>query len=161
MVQLLLSIDHHELTLSNIFHASRTISVAHTYICIFNHSPASRTISVARGYLFIFYLTFSCVTDNLRRTQVYNHKSNIFLKKHINDLTIITIVGYHNLIRGVYRGGGYGGSAPPWKSEGFDFQGVFSPQLGLSPPGPVKKWPISTAPLFPLLSEHPPSPGPL
>ena len=98
MVQLLVSIDHHELTLSNIVHASRTISVAPTYICIFNPSPASRTISVARGYLFIFYLTFSCVTDNLRRTQVYNHKSNIFLKKHINDLTIITIVGYHNLI---------------------------------------------------------------
>ena len=51
----------------------------------------------------------------------------------------------NHLATEAYTGGGaMGAQPPPWKSEGFDFQGGFSPQRGLSPP-PVKKWPNSTA----------------
>ena len=44
------------------------------------------------------------------------------------------------------QGGGLWGLSPPWKSEGFDFQGGFSPQCPL-----LRSGQLAQAPLFPLL----------
>ena len=95
-------------------------------------------------YTTIQYTEYTTIQDTVYR--VYNY-------------TVYRVYNYI-LVRGVFRGGAMGAQPPPpGKVKALIFRGVSAPNRGWAPP-PVKKWPISTAPLFPLLSEHPPLPRP-